>query len=128
MIARPIDIEKHGRSGLNDRQERRKLARLPLEVLVRIRGSGVDRALAETCNVSAQGLYLHTHARLRPGQELECVLVLPEILTHTPAPLLIECRGRVLRINERLQGQKLGAALEIYGYDFSWPASQTNKG
>jgi len=112
---------------LNHYQERRKLARLPLEVLVRIRDSGVDCALAETRNVSARGLYLHTHARLRPGQELECVLVLPEMLTHAPAPMLIECRGRVLRINERLPGQKLGAALEIYSYDFSWPASQPKK-
>jgi hypothetical protein len=70
-------------------QERRKLAHLPLEVLLRIWDFGVYRALAETRNVSARGLYLYTHARLRPGHELECVLVLPEILTHAPAPMLV---------------------------------------
>jgi hypothetical protein len=113
-----------GRSGLtHHHQERRKLARLPLEVFVRIRDSGMDRDLGETRNVSARGLYLDTHARLRPGQELECVLVLPEVLTHAPGPMLVGCRGRVVRINERQPGQKLGAALEIYSYDFSWPAT-----
>jgi len=67
-------------------QERRKLARLPLGVLVRIRPSGQNPELGETLNVSPRGLYLHTRARLQPGQELECVLVLPEMLTHAPAP------------------------------------------
>lgn len=105
-------------------QERRKLARLPLGVFVRIRPSGQNPELGETLNVSPRGLYLHTRARLQPGQELECVLVLPEMLTHAPAPMLVECRGRVVRVNERLPGQQLGAALEIYSYDFSWPSDQ----
>ena len=110
-----------------NRQERRKLARLPLEVLVRIHASGVQRDLAETRDISAKGLYLHTYARLSPGQELECVLVLPEKLTHAPAPMLVECRGKVLRVNERLPGQTLGAAVEIYSYDFSWPENPPNR-
>lgn len=101
--------------------ERRKLARLPLEVFVRIRIGGVDGDLAETRDVSARGIYLHTHTRLVPGQELECVLVLPEELTHAPAPMFVECCGKVVRVTERRPGQKLGAALEVYSYDFAWP-------
>lgn len=87
----------------------------------------MDRELAETRNVSARGLYLQTYARLQPGQELECVLVLPETLTHAPAPIFVECHGRVVRINDRLPGRKLGAALEIDSYDFSWPPHRTGK-
>jgi PilZ domain len=101
--------------------ERRKLARLPLEVLVRIQvneAAGVD--FAETCNVSARGLYLYTRSQLVSGQELECVLVLPQRLTHAPAPVLIGCCGRVLRLNQELPGDKLGVAVEIHSYDFSW--------
>ena len=110
-----------------NRQERRKPARLPLEVFVRIHASGVQRDLAETRDISAKGLYLHTRARLSPGQELECVLVLPEELTHAPAPMLVECRGKVLRVNEQLPGQTVGAALEIYSHDFSWPIDPANR-
>jgi len=57
MTAWPMDILE---TPLIHHQERRNLAHLLLEVLVRIRDSGVDRALAETRNVSARGLYLHS--------------------------------------------------------------------
>jgi hypothetical protein len=101
--------------------ERRKLARLPLEVLIRFQVTGATAVdFAETCNVSARGLFLRTQSRLIPGQELECVLVLPQRLTHAPAPVLIGCRGTVLRLNQRLPGDKLGVAIEVHSYDFSW--------
>jgi PilZ domain len=104
--------------------ERRKLARLPLEVFVRIQVCGANAVdFAETRNVSARGLYFHTSAHLEPGQELECVLVLPEKLTQSPAPMLVGCRGKVLRVNPDLPGQKNGVALEIHTYDFSWQGS-----
>ena len=101
--------------------ERRRLARLPLEVFVRLQvpdSQWVD--FAETRNVSAQGLYLHTHAQLKVGQELECVLVLPEKLTQSPTPVLVGCRGKVLRVIPDLPGDKTGVAIEIHAYDFSW--------
>ena len=94
---------------------------MPLEVLARIKVGGEDRDLAETRDVSARGIYMHTHTLLRRGQELECELVLPEVLTRAPAPMLVQCHGKVVRVNKRRPGQKLGAALEIYRYSFSWP-------
>ena len=105
-------------------QDRRKLARLPLEVFVRIQVCG-DEAVdfAETRNVSARGLYFHTKARLEPGQELECVLVLPEKLTQSPTPMLVGCRGKVLRVNPEVVDHKSGVAMEIHTYDFSWQGS-----
>src|SRR5215813_14966571 len=107
-----------------DHQDRRKLARLPLEVFVRIQVCGNDAVdFAETRNVSARGLYFHTKAHLEPGQELECVLVLPEKLTLSPAPMLVGCRGKVLRVNSDLPDQKHGVAIEIHTYDFSWQGS-----
>lgn len=101
--------------------ERRRLARLPLEVLIRLQVTGATAVdFAETCNVSARGLFLRTRSRLIPGQELECVLVLPQRLTHAPDPVLIGCRGKVLRLNQKLPGDKLGVAIEVHSYDFSW--------
>jgi hypothetical protein len=102
--------------------ERRKLVRLPLEVLVRFQSPGAKRAdFAETRNVSARGMYFQTQAMIRAGQELECTLILPEKLTHAPGQMLVSCRGRVLRVTQPQPGRKLGVALEISGYDFSWP-------
>lgn len=104
--------------------ERRKLARLPLEVFVRIQVCGATAVdFAETHNVSARGLYFKTKAQLEPGQELECVLVLPEKLTQAPTPMLVGCRGKVLRVNPGLPGDNTGVAMEIHTYDFSWQGS-----
>lgn len=109
--------------------ERRKLARLPLEVLVRFQAPGMRVAdFAETRNVSARGMYFQTQARIKTGQELECVLILPEKLTHAPGQMLVSCRGKVLRVTEPRPGEERGVAVEISGYDFSWPTSPGSNG
>ena len=101
--------------------ERRELARLPLEILLWVRASGAERLeFAMTRDVSARGIYFHTHAQLQLGQELECVLVLPEKLTQASTPLLVACQAKVLRLNKASLDKPIGVAAEVYGYDFSW--------
>jgi hypothetical protein len=101
--------------------ERRQLARFPLQVFVRIRTArGEQGDFAETRNISARGLYFHTHARLNVGQEIDCVLILPQRLTLAPSPILIGCRAKVLRVNGGLPNHASGVAVEVHSYDFSW--------
>lgn len=102
--------------------ERRQLARFPLEVLVRIQIAGAKGAdFAQTRNVSARGIYFVTRAPLEIGQEIECVLILPEKLTLASSPVLIGCRAQVLRLIRDLPNQTLGVAVEVHSYDFSCP-------
>jgi len=103
-------------------QERRKLTRLPLEVLAQIRVPATGLvAFAETRNVSAGGVYLHAHtAELTPGEEVECILVLPEKLTQAEEPILVACQGKVVRINKQLSEHQTGVAIEISSYNFAW--------
>jgi hypothetical protein len=98
------------------------MARLPMEVLMRIQVPGTEAvAFAETRNVSARGLYFYTHAQqLEPGQELDCVLILPQKLTQAGGPTFVGCRGKVLRVNKDLPGNRVGVAVEVSSYDFSW--------
>ena len=101
--------------------ERRHLARFPLRVFVRIHAVGAEQSdFAETRNISARGLYFHTHARLNVGQEIDCVLILPQKLTLASSPILIGCRAKVLRINRGLPNHVTGVAAEVHSYDFSW--------
>lgn len=99
--------------------ERRKMHRLRLEVLVRVTlplSSSV--IFGETRNVSAGGIYFVTRGEhLKEGQELDCVLILPEKLTMARAPILVAIHGKVRRI--RWESERTGVALEIYAYDFS---------
>jgi len=102
-------------------QERRRMARLALEVLVKIEapGSGAQ-FFAETRNVSAQGIYLRTQKTgLQIGQELECVLVLPEKLTLASKPSFVNCRGKIIRLTTDPADHSLGVALEVSSFDFS---------
>ena len=104
--------------------ERRQLARFPLQVFVRIKSAGAEQGdFAQTRNISARGLYFHTHTPLRVGQEIECVLILPERLTLAPSPILIGCRAKVLRVNRNLPDHAIGVAVEVHSYDFSWQES-----
>ena len=104
--------------------ERRELARFPLQVFLRIHAAGCEQGdFAETRNISARGLYFHTHTRLSVGQKIDCVLILPQRLTLSPSPILIGCRAKVLRLNRGLPNQATGVAVEVHSYDFSWQES-----
>jgi hypothetical protein len=101
--------------------ERRKMPRLPMEVLVRIKLPGTSTEIfGETLNVSAGGIYFRTASDcLEAGEELELVLILPERLTMAPAPLLVAAHGKVLRIHRQTFDERFGIALEVSSYDFS---------
>ena len=102
-------------------QERRKMARLALEVPVKISVSGSSTQLfAETRNVSAQGIFFRTQVTtFEVGQELDCVLVLPERLTLSSKPSFVNCRGRIVRLTPGLTDDSIGVALEVNSFDFS---------
>ena len=97
------------------------MARLALEVPVKISVPGTRTQLfAETRNVSAQGIYFRTPATtFEIGQEVDCVLVLPEKLTMASKPSFVNCRGRVVRLTHGLPGDSVGVALEVNSFDFS---------
>ncbi len=77
----------------------------------------------KTSNVSARGIFFCTAAQLEPGQEVECVLVLPENLTLTAEPFLVGCKGTVLRAEGDLPGGLFGVAVEVNSFDFSGKCS-----
>ena len=86
---------------------------------MQIPGTNVT-GVGETRDVSAGGLYFYTHHQLEIGQEVECVLLLPEALTQAPAPMFVACSGKVLRVERNISNGKPGVAIEISSYDFSW--------
>jgi PilZ domain len=102
-------------------QERRKMSRLFLRVLVKVEIPGSKAQIfAETRNVSAQGIYFCTQiTSLDVGQELSFVLVLPEKMTLASQPTFMNCRGRILRLTPDLPEDCVGVALEINSFDFS---------
>lgn len=95
-----------------------------MQVLVKFEIPGTSTQIfAETRNVSAQGIYFCIHwAGLEIGQEIECVLVLPEKLTLASRPSFVHCRGRILRVTPDLPDNCVGVAMEVNSFDFSGQA------
>jgi hypothetical protein len=102
-------------------QERRKMARLAMKVLVKVEIPGTKaQIIAETRNVSSQGIYFCAQMTgLEVGQELECVLVLPKEMTLASQLSFVNCRGRVLRLTPDPREDCVGVAMEINSLDFS---------
>jgi PilZ domain len=120
----PVDFLKTWRSPWSDKMpdhpERRKLSRLPLAVPLQIAvGEAPEILFGQTHNVSAQGIFFRTTSRLNLGQAVDCVLVLPENLTLASQPILVGCKGSVVRVDESSTGESYGIAVEVNSYDFS---------
>jgi hypothetical protein len=100
--------------------KKRMLSRFPLEVPVQIVvAESSETYSGKTANVSAQGIFFRTSARLKLGQDVACTLLLPETLTHAEQPIFVDCKGSVVRVEETAPEAPFGVAIEVNSYDFS---------
>jgi hypothetical protein len=105
----------------SDLVERRRRTRLRLRWAVCfLREDGRDLSYATTVDISSDGFYCLSNVTLPPGQVLGCLLLLP---THDPEErerrIALECRVRVLRVNNREIDSMFGIACQIEDHHFS---------
>lgn len=97
-------------------QEHRSSARIPLELVARIRwkdrSGRPGEAEAKTVNISGNGLLFTTPARLDPEMPFAFTVLLPRTITRTPVELVGE--GRVVR--RSVVGETEGVAAVIDDY------------
>jgi hypothetical protein len=101
-------------SNIDRRSRKRVVARLPVRVNSKS-GSGSRELVAETRDVSTNGVFLYTKSRLVEGSEVELVLILPPELT-SGEKCWVCCHARVLRV-EPGPGTEFGVAAEIQRMD-----------
>jgi len=95
-------------SKIDRRSGRRIAARLP----VRVRSAGANVELsAETRDVSTNGVFLYTEARMSEGANMELVLMLPPELT-SGEKCWVCCHARIVRVEAGLD-KAFGVAAEI---------------
>ena len=82
--------------------ERRKLSRLPLEVTLRVKASSnpLRPILGKRAMSAPREFSFGPKRGSNQGQDIECVLVLPENLTLATEPFLVGCKGTVLRVGQ----------------------------
>jgi hypothetical protein len=77
--------------------------------------AGGAELVAETRDVSTNGVFLYTKSRMAEGSDVELVLILPPELT-SGEKCWVCCHARVLRV-ERGKGREFGVAAEIRRMD-----------
>jgi hypothetical protein len=109
-----------GRGGLVS--EARTGKRFPLELPIKIhKAEEGGQHSGVTGNLSAAGVYIRADASLDVGSNVEFEIALPPEVTGAKEPVLVQCRGRVVRTDEPASGQggeARGVACVIDSYDF----------
>lgn len=102
--------------------EARTGKRFPLELPIKIHKSEESGQHAGvTGNLSAAGVYIRADAALEVGSSVEFEIALPPEVTGAKEPVLVQCRGRVVRTDEPASGnakEGRGVACVIDSYDF----------
>jgi PilZ domain len=94
--------------------ERRSGTRFVTRVPTRVRtAQGADHT-AQTRDVSANGVFMYTNARIEAGTEVELVLILPPELT-SGEKCWVCCQATVVRVEEK--GPEFGIAAQIRRMD-----------
>src|SRR6266571_2071659 len=96
---------------------RRKRRRVPVHWPVRLfRQAGKPLVESTTENLSSEGLYCITTEPFRPGERLQCVIVVTgESFGYSESPILLECHVTVRRVESLHSGFGLGCHIEDYG-------------
>lgn len=100
-------------------QEKRAARRFALRIPVSVaRGEDTNYGeRAEIRDVSARGISLHLDSPIEQGSPIGFTLTLPPEITLTES-IRVQCKGRVVRIEDRSTGGKMTVAAVIEEYEF----------
>jgi len=93
--------------------ERRSRSRIAVELPVAIKLSeGNVQLSGNTRDLSSNGIFFYTQARISEGSELEMVLILPPELTQGEKRWVC-CQASVIRVEGKTPGREFGVAARI---------------
>ena len=95
--------------------DRRKRPRVVLHWPVRLfRQSEGPSVESTTENLSSEGLYCMTSEPFKPGERLQCEIIVPAAGLGLEAPVVLECHVTVRRAEYLERGFGLGCHIEDY--------------
>ena len=101
------------------RQEKRAARRFALHVPVNVaHGEGAAQSqLAQIRDVSARGICFYLESAISQGSPIGFTLTLPPEITLTES-IRVQCKGRVVRVEEETKDGKVAVAAIIEEYEF----------
>ena len=96
------------------RATRRFALRLPVSVRY---GEKNEEHAAQTRDVSARGICFYVDSGIQAGSPIDFTLTLPPEITLTES-IRVQCKGRVVRVDDGRTDGKLAVAAVIEEYEF----------
>ena len=94
-----------------DRRKRKRVAlHWPLRLFRQPEGQSIE---STTEDLSSEGLYCITSKPFKPGERLQCEIVLPATL-GLESPIVLECHVTIRRVEYLQRGFGLGCHIEDY--------------
>ena len=94
--------------------DRRKQKRVPVHCAVYLfREPGIPPAESTTENLSSEGLYCITKERFKPGERLQCEVVIPAPFGFE-SPIVLQCHLTIRRVEYLRHGFGLGCRIDDY--------------
>lgn len=114
----PLSEVSHAHAVQRDQHERRRNRRAPLSWLIYLRCESFSQPiLTRTRDISSEGFYCLLKQPVRPGEHIECDIVVPTHSTGDPNDVIyLSCRARAVRVEEIAGGQEFGVACRIEEY------------
>jgi PilZ domain len=99
-------------------QEKRAARRFPLRVPVSVNRDQISaKESAQLRDVSARGICFYLDAAIAQGSPIGFTLTLPPEITLTES-IRVQCKGRVVRVEDGRPDGKVGVAAVIEEYEF----------
>ena len=99
-------------------QEKRAARRFALRVPVTVSSDGISSGeVAQIRDVSARGISFYLDSAVAQGSQIGFTLTLPPEITLTES-IRVQCKGRVVRVEESGEDGKLAVAAVIEEYEF----------
>ncbi len=99
-------------------QEKRGARRFPLRVPVSVtRDQAAGKENAQLRDVSARGICFYLDSAVAQGSPIGFTLTLPPEITLTES-IRVQCKGRVVRVEDGREDGKVGVAAVIDEYEF----------
>lgn len=95
--------------------DRRRRKRLAVHWLLRLVSPGRPPIVTTTENLTSEGLYCIVNRPFKPGERLQCEIVIPgENFDFHETSLRLQCSATVKRVEYRREGFGLGCQIDDY--------------
>jgi c-di-GMP-binding flagellar brake protein YcgR len=98
--------------------ELRNSIRFPLHLQVTLKTSTAEYH-AKTIDISAGGILFHTESEIAVGSEVEFTVEMPGDVLGADHPVLVKCKGRVVRFSEEASGGRVAVVIDEYHFERS---------